>query len=142
MITIVQTPDAGTQFNGAGTAGFIDFSQVPIPPGQPDVVPIVTAIALENNAAEQIHLVDCFFVRPGETIATTTQRVTVRREADNEGFSLAGCRIPVPGVVVTESPSAPPTVFTPWPLVLVTTGKTAVASFIVSFQLGKAINGG
>jgi hypothetical protein len=133
MLTIVQTLADANQFTGTGSAGYVDFSQIPIPPGSPDKVPVVTSISLENIAAEQIPTVDCFFVRPGEAL-TTTERITVRNVTANTGFSLAGCRIPVPILVVSS-----PTIFTPWPLVLVTTGKTLTASFVVSFQLGQAI---
>lgn len=135
MITVIQTPDAGDDFTGTGVAGLVTFVDLPIPANNPDLVPICTIIALENLLAEAIPTVDCFFVRPGQPL-TTTQRVTVRNVVDNRGFSLAGCRIPIPGFVRGSAG-----VFTPWPLVLITTGKALIASFVVSYQLGKAIEG-
>lgn len=138
MITSIQTLTGGTQFTGTVDAGLVTFADLTIPEDSADLVAIVTTIALENRRAQSITTVDCFFVRPGETIATTTQRVTVvNLNAGSEGFSQAGCRIAVPGFV-----RGFPNVFTPWPLVLVTTGKTLIASFVVSYQLGKAVQGG
>lgn len=139
MITVIQTRTAALQFLGtAAGGGFVDFTDLPLPSNSPDIVPIITTIALENRRAESITTVDCFFVNPTEPIATTTERITVRDlNAGSEGFSLAGCRIPVPRFV-----AGVPGVFTPWPLILVTTGKGLIASFVVSYQLGKAVESG
>ncbi len=132
MRTTTQTREDANQFDGTDGQGLVSFGDLPLPPGEA-IVAIVNAIALENNGAEDIPTVDCFF-RPASEPNTTTQRITVRRltpESPNgsQGFSLAGCRIPVP----KESDG------TPWSLVLITTGKAATASLVVSYESGKAL---
>ncbi len=132
MRTSIQTRTTTDQFDGSAGQGLVDFADLPIPAGE-SVVPIVTAIALENNGAEDIPTIDCFF-KPAAASLSTTERITVRRLTPtsangSQGFSLAGCRIPVPKA--SDG--------TPWVLVLVTTGKTLGASLVVSYESGRAL---
>lgn len=136
MRTVIQTLAGAAQFTGTAGAGLVTFADLPLPANSEDEGPVVVNIALENLQAEQIPTVDCFFKVASEAL-TTTQRITVRTLAASRGFSLAGCRIAVPRFVTST-----PTIFVPWELVLITTGKALVASFVVSYQLGSAIQGG
>lgn len=133
MFTITQTPGAAVNFDGltsgpAGT-GLIDFAELELPV-DPDWVPIITSVGYDNNAAEGI-AIDCF-LKPSAAALTTTLRKTIRRPAATiNGFNIDGCRIPVPRRV-----EGTPLVLTPWVLILITGGKTAVGSFVVSFTMG------
>lgn len=136
MKTETQTPAAATQFTGVAGAGLISFAGVTLPAGDIDVTVIILGVALETNGAV-IPTIDCFLFPPSATL-TTTQRYTIRRlnateNAAASGFSLVGCHIPVPrfirGAAGLEL----------WNLALITTGKDAVASLVVSYDLGKVL---
>lgn len=131
MITIIQTPANGTQFTGVAGAGLITFTDLGLPPDQ-DVLPIIHSICLENRGVETLTTIECFLMFPGDTVASSTRVQTIRRLAAESGFSLVGCAIPVPRVVDGLAN------IVPWSLILTTTGKTAAASFVVSFDKGRA----
>ncbi len=141
MLTVIQTPAAGTDFDGltggvTGT-GLIDFSELDELEEGPNIVPIITGISLDNNGNADTMLVNCF-LKPAADALTTTRRKTIRRPAlEISQFNIDGCKIYVPREVATF-----PLILTPWTLILITTGKTALASWVVSMTTGPIPGGG
>ena len=106
MRTIIQTPAAGTDFDGTTDNGLITFADLPLVGGAEDQVPIIMNIALENTFTEALTSIDCF-LKEASAGLTTTRRITILRVLNQEGFSLAGCHIEVPRLVLDT-----PAVFT------------------------------
>lgn len=138
MITTVQTPAAGDDFDGTtNLLGLVDFAALLAGSGMaltesPLIVPIITSISYSNNQTETLGI-NCF-LKPAAAALGTTVRKTIRRPAaDINGFNVDGCKIAVPRVV-----AGTPLVLDPWVLILITTGKTDLASLIVSFYIGPA----
>ncbi len=127
MLTVIQTPAAGTDFTGVVGAGLVDFLDLPISGN--DERPILQNVALKwTDGGALPTLINCYLQNPA---GTSTERILIVRltGADiTEGFSKAGCRIVVP----VNSTGVP------WLLELHTTGKSVLASFIVSFSKGWA----
>lgn len=131
MITIIQTVDGVTNFSGTGTDGLILFeSSIPLPANSPDIVPVLTNVALQGDDLATITIINCFLQRQ---TGTATERIPIRRIVGATGFTKAGCRIPVPRDRTNG--------FLPWQLQLITTGKSVTASLIVSFEAGMAVVG-
>lgn len=130
MITRAQTLAGATPFTGMAAAGLFDFLDLPLQGDSEDQVPVIVGIAYDNDAAEQIE-VNCFLKPPGDAL-TTTRRYNVYRETATIGFSKMGCYIPVPRTLVGVAG------FVPWQAILITTGKAATGSFVISYRVGAA----
>lgn len=136
MITVVQSLD-GVDFNGTGAGmGRIDFSQIPdLPPVSQFYVPTLVHVALEvagdGEQLQNLASADCF-LKPADEPIGTRLRLTIAREVNVPGFAFLGCGIPVPRSVDGD----PNPTYTPWQLILVTSGMQAVgvANWIVSFR--------
>ncbi len=131
MITITRTASA---FNGAGL-GLVTFDDLPLPPAKAagveagDITPIITNIALQGDDVTTVPVIDCFLRRVG---GVSTEQIKVRRITVETGFTLAGCRIPVPRDFATA-------VGVPWELVLITTGQGISMSWVISFRVGQSV---
>ena len=128
MITVVQTPLAGTDFDGTAGNGLVDFLDLAIQGD--DERPILKNVALKWTDGGALPTeINCFLQLPG---GTATERLLIIRLVGAtlaEGFSNIGCRMVVP---IIKSSGVP------WELTLITTGKAVLASFIASYAKGWA----
>lgn len=128
MITVVQTVDAGAgEFDGTADKGLIIFeNELPLPQDSPDLVPILTNVALQGDDSTTITTIKCYLDSGGDSTAILPIRMLLT--TPETGFTNLGCRIPVPRGSTTA-----------WQLKCITTGKTIKASLIASFELGQAV---
>lgn len=132
MKTVIQPLAGAVQFTGLANAGLVTFSDLALTADMENQVPILIGVGLETRGVA-VGTIDCFLMVAGEAL-TTFNRITIRTLSTENGFALQGCHIPVPRVVI-GSPG-----FTPWHLVLITTGKTAQANFVASFEVGPSLS--
>lgn len=127
MLPIIQTPAAGVDFDGSVGNGLVDFDASTVfgsmLPARAAANAIIKSVSLENLFAEEIPF-DCFLLAPGVGLGST-ERITIQRTT-GAGFSFAGCGLEVPRDNLGVS----------WRLILITIGKTSLASFVVSVDMG------
>jgi hypothetical protein len=108
-------------------SGLISFAnELSLPNDNIDIVPVVTAVALQGDDAATVGTIDCTIFDPA---GLATDQIKVRFLSGETGFSLAGCRIPIPrnddGTI--------------WQMRLITTGKSVAMSWIVAVEKGMAV---
>ena len=86
-------------------------------------------LSLQGDDVQTVPVIDCFLRRVG---GVATEQIKVRRITVETGFSLAGCRIPVPRDFTTAAGI-------PWELALITTGLGFSMTFTVSYRLGQSV---
>lgn len=122
MELLVETLATNTEFDGTAGAGLVDFSLLALPPDLNTKPRILTLSVDTGNTAIPMPRIICYIIKAGPT--PVSERILIRDITDVNGFSLAGCAIPVPRDPVDG---------VPWVLKLFTPGKTVNASFIVEY---------
>lgn len=121
MELLVETLAGAIAFDGTAGAGLVDFSLLALPPDFNTKPRILTLSVDTGDTAITMPRIICYIIKAG---APASERILIRDITDVNGFSLAGCAIPVP----RDQPSG-----IPWVLQLFTPGKTVDASFIVEY---------
>lgn len=132
MKTVIQPLAGAVNFDGTAGRGLITFTDLALTVNSENQVPVLVGVGLETRGVSVL-TIDCFLKVAADGV-TTFNRITVRTLAAQNGFALHGCYIPVPRLVVGALG-----VFTPWELILITTGKTANANFVASYQIGPSL---